>query len=126
MVFTLEMPDDCTQMNLEKPFPGPISLKDALMYYSDITSAPEKSALKMLSAFTDDPEECKKLLFLGSPEGKEGYKREIADKKKSVIEVIKEFRTCRPPLEAFFACICQRLHPRYYSISSSPLSNPKK
>lgn len=71
-------------------------------------------------------EEAERLRFLASSAGKEEYMQLVHKNKMSLIELLEEFPSVRPSLGAFFATICPRLQPRYYSISSSPRMFPSK
>jgi len=53
----------------------------------------------------------------------EEYKKEILYSERNVIEVLKVFKSARPPLDQFLEQL-PRLQPRYYSISSSSQANP--
>lgn len=122
-MFTLSLPEGNPD-ELLPPFAGPISLRCALSKYADLTNAPQKLSLKLLSAFATDPVEAEQLLFLSSPEGREKYTQMVHNNAMSLLELMQAFPSAKPSLGAFFGSICARVQPRYYSISSSPSAAP--
>jgi cytochrome P450/NADPH-cytochrome P450 reductase len=56
--------------------------------------------------------------------GNELYQKEVLNKRRSIYDILCAFPTCQLPLDAFLD-MAAPIRPRYYSISSSPLTQPK-
>jgi len=106
------------------PFPMPISIRECLLRYCDITIAPRRSDLKLLAAHCRDPLDEKALLRMSSKEGKVEYKQKILNGHIGLVQLLKLCPSIKfDSLEAFLTFI-PLLHPRYYTISSSSSRYP--
>lgn len=108
------------------PFPCPCTYRTALSYYLDIISNPRTHVLKELAEYTTDPEEKAKLLKMtaSNPEGKELYQQWVLQDNRSLLHILEDLPSCKPPLDL----VCElltRLQARYYSISSSSKVYPE-
>ena len=84
----------------------------------DISGVPRRSFLKSLSQFSTNIEEQEKLIELSSAEGTDLYFDYIVRAKRNYVEVLEDFRSCRPSLHWLLQMI-PMLAPRKYSIASS-------
>ena len=101
------------------------TLKLLLERHLDIAAVPKRSYFSALAPYATNPEESAKLLELSSPEGTDLYFDYCIKERKSYLEVLQEFRSCRPPFPVLLETI-QAIPPRQYSIASSPHINPNE
>eukprot|EP00957_Ditylum_brightwellii_P082091 6242464-Ditylum_brightwellii.AAC.1 len=106
------------------PFPTPCTVRECLSRYCDLTIAPRRSDLKQLAAYAKDPLDRSALLRMASKEGKAEYHEKIIDAHVGIGDIVSNLcRSIEAPLEHFIG-LCPRLHPRYYTISSSSSQHP--
>mmetsp|Transcript_1679 Transcript_1679/g.1778 ORF Transcript_1679/g.1778 Transcript_1679/m.1778 type:complete len:757 (+) Transcript_1679:124-2394(+) len=115
---------------------GEITVRDALTYALDIQSLPKKRELAMLANCTSDKKEANALRLLASktPLGSKLYDALIVGQHISLHEIPEYFPTCQPTLDLLWEMRGKNTElrdvnaantPRYYSVSSSPLVQPK-
>lgn len=106
-------------------FPTPCTVQECLARYCDLSGPPRRSELKLLAAYAKDPITKQALMRLSSKDGKAEYKEKILDAKMGIVDIISKLcPSIEMPLEHFIS-VCPRLHPRYYTISSSSSIHPK-
>ena len=96
------------------------SVQDALLWYLDFQSVPRAALLTTLGQYTQDAEEKQKLHFW-THQGKDEYNQD----QKSLLEVLDLLPGVQPPFIDFLEW-CPKLQPRFYTISSSSLVQPKQ
>uniref|UniRef100_A0AAF5PQD5 NADPH--hemoprotein reductase n=1 Tax=Wuchereria bancrofti TaxID=6293 RepID=A0AAF5PQD5_WUCBA len=107
--------------NLKKnPFPCPCTIRTAFTHYVDICAPVKSNVLKALAHFTSNENEKERLLLLSTAneQGLKEYGNYIQKERRSIIDILRAFPTCKPPVD-YILELLPRLQPRYYSISSS-------
>jgi len=107
------------------PFPMPISVRECLTRYLDLTSAPRRSDLKHLVHYAKDSIDRKALQRLSCKEGKKEYKEKIMDGYVGMVDLLKLCPSLSIPLEHLISA-CHFLLPRFYTIASSSSEFPNQ
>ena len=102
----------------------PCTLRQALSRGCDLTGVPKKSLLRMLGEHCSDEADKNQLLYLCSRGGKDAYKAEVTSEQPSVLDLLRRFPSCNPPLSHLLEAL-PALAPRLYSLSSSGLEHPE-
>jgi NADPH-ferrihemoprotein reductase len=105
------------------PFPMPISVRECLTRYCDLTAPPRRSELKLLAAYAKDPTDQKALSRMASKEGRAEYREKILDEYFGLVDILKLCPSIEMPLEHFLN-ICPFLQTRFFTISSSSSVHP--
>lgn len=122
-VFILKNLDE--DSSKKHPFPCPTTYRTALTYYLDITSTPRTHVLKEIAEYCSDEKEKELLKTMTMPteEGKASYSEWIINNCRSIVHVLEDLPSCKPPIDHLIEFL-HKLQPRYYSISSSPKFYP--
>jgi sulfite reductase alpha subunit-like flavoprotein len=94
----------------------------ALAYMADLSAPPPPKLLARLAAECPCPPEAAALAKLAAPEG---YAAGVAGPKLTLVELLVQYRSVKFTLPELLNAL-PRLAPRYYSISSSPLADPRR
>ena len=105
------------------PFPMPISVRECLTRYVDLTDAPRRSDLKQLAQYAKDPVDRKALERLASKEGRKEYKEKITDAYVGFVDILQLCPSLEIPVEHFVS-LCRHMMPRFYTIASSSSKHP--
>ncbi|XP_054160971.1 methionine synthase reductase-like [Oppia nitens] len=99
--------------------PSISKVKDLLKYYLELRSVPKKSFLRHLADFCSDLAHKRRLLELSSREGSDDYNKYIRNNFVNILDILRLFDSCRPPLAVLLANIACHT-PRYYSVCNGP------
>lgn len=125
------VPDEALETPQQKVNPAPFLLPPAcsvrvlLSDVLDILGTPRRSFFEKLSLFAADKEENEKLLELASPDGADLLYEYATREKRSYVEVMGDFQSCKVPMERLLELV-PRLRPRGFSIASSVLETASR
>jgi cytochrome P450 / NADPH-cytochrome P450 reductase len=110
-----------THLPIEEPTP----LLGVLASCVELQDVARRDDLAVLARYTDDPEQQAALQALAGndDDSQARYRERVYSPNRSVLDLLDEFPACRLPFEEYLDLL-PPLRPRYYSISSSPLSSP--
>ncbi|KGX90732.1 NADPH--cytochrome P450 reductase [Pontibacillus halophilus JSM 076056 = DSM 19796] len=98
------------------PLDQPVTVRDLLSNYVELQEPVTRAQLRELAAHTTCPPHKVELEALLEDET---YKKEVLQKRLTMLELIEHYMACEIPFERFIALL-PPLKARYYSISSSP------
>lgn len=97
----------------------PSTLREVLTKNVDFCAVPRKAFLRMLVVYTEDDSERRRLQELCSTQGSKDYGLFIREQLIGLIELLKTFKSCHPPIERVLELL-PGLLPREYSVACSP------
>lgn len=101
----------------------PTTKFDLLRWCSDISSSPiKKNILRVMAEYASDEMEKQILLFLVSRQGQAAFCDLRGGNPITLVHLLHAFPSSRPPL-AHLLSVLPQLMPRWYSLSSDPMSN---
>ncbi|KDQ16442.1 hypothetical protein BOTBODRAFT_107008 [Botryobasidium botryosum FD-172 SS1] len=113
----------------DRPLPSSIpritTLRKLFSDHLDISAVPRRSFFEFLFKFAKDEHEKEKLEEFCSPEGQEDLYDYCNRPRRTILEVILEFRSVDIPLD-YVVDVFPLIRPRQFSIASSIKANPKK
>lgn len=99
------------------------TIRHTLLTCLEIRAVPSKAFIRVLSEYTADPQEKRRLQELCSKQDASDYMRFIREPGVSLLDLLNNFPSCQPPFERLLELL-PRLKARPYSVSSSPLESP--
>jgi cytochrome P450/NADPH-cytochrome P450 reductase len=92
----------------------------------ELQDVAHRSDIEVLARHTDDPEQKAALESLAGDdeESHARYRDQVFATNRSVLDLLEQFPACRLPFAEYLDML-PPLRPRYYSISSSPMADPK-
>lgn len=109
--------------SLPDHLPQVSTLRSLFTSHLDISAVPKRSFFRLLKNFAADEREREKLEELSSPEGAEELYEYATKVRRTIREVVAEFRSVRVPRNYIFD-VFPPLRPREFSIASSALAHP--
>lgn len=106
------------------PFPSPLSIRDALTRYLDLSAAPDADILSQFEPFLANPSEAANVRLLVSRP--QIYSKLISEPELSFVEVHQIFLSSLKIPFVDFLRISPKMKVRSYSISSTPILNPSE
>ncbi|KAI0070674.1 riboflavin synthase domain-like protein [Panus rudis PR-1116 ss-1] len=111
--------------SLPDHLPAVVTLRRLFTRHLDITAVPRRSFFALLRHFATDDLEREKLDEFLSEEGAEDLYDYCQRVRRTIKEVMEEFRSCKVPKEYVFD-LFPPLRPREFSIASSSLRHPRQ
>ncbi|GHO42513.1 bifunctional cytochrome P450/NADPH--P450 reductase [Ktedonospora formicarum] len=108
------------------PIHEPVRVYDLLADYVELQEVATRTQIKVLAEHTECPPEKMRLLTLCGDDETSAlrYREGVLAKRKTLIDLLEENPACELPFHAYLEMLTP-IRPRYYSISSSPLKDPK-
>jgi len=110
---------------LPQHWPEVMTLRIAFTRYLDILGVPRRSFFEILANFTTDSMETEKLREFCTPEGQDDLYAYCHRVRRTIAEVIAEFRSATIPQDYVFD-VFPELRPREFSIASSVKRHPRQ
>jgi cytochrome P450/NADPH-cytochrome P450 reductase len=109
------------------PVDQPVQVGELLAAFFDLQDTATRAQIAVLAEHNECPPEKARLLALAGsdPESAAHYRAEVLDKHKSLLNLLEEFPAVSLPFPRLLALL-PPLRPRYYSISSSPLTSGRQ
>ncbi len=103
------------------PLGRAIGVSRLLTEYVELQEPATRSQIAILARYTDCPPERDALLALcgNDDASRERYRHEVLERRQSLLDLIEAMPACDVPFAVWLGLL-PSLHPRYYSISSSP------
>lgn len=110
-----------THLPIEEPSP----LLGVLACCVELQDVASREDIVLMARYTDDPAQRQDLQALAADgaDGHPGYRERVLLPHRSLIDLLEQFPSCAMPFEVYLDRL-PPLHPRYYSISSSPHASP--
>ncbi len=109
------------------PVGTPVDVARLLGEFVELQDVATRADIRLLAGHAEDPADRARLTALGADtsEGERAYREAVLDRHVSLLDLLEALPSVRLPLEIYLDR-CLPIRARYYSISSSPLSDPRR